>query len=153
MLNKKRLALTRITLWKRMSCKDCQFCANLQHYQSQQQLLVLDKRIKLCSRWSLWASQTNLVTTPVHTLLKFSSKMKTRIFHKTCLLWPGPDNAGWETLRKKFFVVSQILQCMKTCLHFPKVPRYKPDWCGSKWWQVSPISCGQQSNPIWEGGG
>ena len=63
---------------------------------------VLDKRIKLCSRWSLWAGgQTNLVTTPLYALLKFSSKMKTRIFPKTCvLLWPGPDNAGWETLQK-----------------------------------------------------
>ena len=153
MVDKKGLALARVTLRKRMWGKDCQFCANLQHYQSQQQLLVLDKRIKLCSRWSLWAGQTNLVTTPVHTLLKFASKMKTRIFHKTCLLWPGPDNAGWETLQKVLCSFTDLAKHENLFRFSKSPPCCKPDWCGSKWWQVSPISCGQQSKPIWEGGG
>ena len=83
---------------------------------------VPDKRIKLCSRWSLWAGQTNLVTTPFYTLLKFSSKMKTRIFHKTCVCCDPAQTMQDEKLCKKFFVVSQILQCMTTCLHFPKAP-------------------------------
>ena len=115
---------------------------------------VLDKRIKLCSRWSLWAGgQTNLVTTALYALLKFSSKMKTRIFPKTCvLLWPGPDNAGWETLQKVLCSFTDLAM-HDNLFTFSKSPRSKSDWCGSKCWQVSPISCGQQSSSIWEGGG
>ena len=114
---------------------------------------VPDKRIKLCSRWSLWAGQTNLVTTPFYTLLKFPSKMKTRIFHKTCVCCdPAQTMQDGETLQKVLCSFTDLAM-HENLFTFSKSPHYKPDWCGSKCWQVSPISCGQQSRPIWEGRG